>query len=56
VLEGAPGRRYGWAGGLGTLWYTWPDHGVAAVLITQVLPPSAVVFDAFVASAEATLG
>ena len=56
VLDGARGRRYGWGGGLGTLWYTWPDHEAAAVLITQVLPPSVALFDGFVASAEATLG
>lgn len=55
VLEGPNGRRYGWGGGLGTLWYSWPDHDMATVLITQVLPPSRVVFDAFVTAAEATL-
>lgn len=55
VTDGALGRRYGWAGGLGTLWYSWPDQDAAAVLITQVLPPSAEVFDAFVAIVEATL-
>ncbi|MGC4944471.1 serine hydrolase domain-containing protein [Kribbella sp. DT2] len=32
--------RYGWGGGLGTLWYSYPDHGIAAVLMTQRLPPS----------------
>jgi CubicO group peptidase (beta-lactamase class C family) len=36
---GAP-ARYGWAGGLGTLWYSYPDHGISAVLMTQHLPPS----------------
>lgn len=54
VLDGARGRRYGWGGGLGTLWYTWPDHEVAVVLITQVLPPSTAVFDAFVDAARNT--
>ena len=47
VTESPAGRRYGWGGGLGTLWYSWPDRDLAAVLITQVLPPSASVFDAF---------
>jgi hypothetical protein len=23
VREGSTGRRYGWGGGLGTLWYSW---------------------------------
>ncbi len=49
------GRRYGWAGGLGTLWYSWPDHDLAAVLLTQVLPPEAAVFDAFTATIERAL-
>ncbi|WP_219418693.1 serine hydrolase domain-containing protein [Pseudonocardia nigra] len=31
--------RYGWGGELGTLWYSWPEQGTAAVLLTQVLPP-----------------
>jgi CubicO group peptidase (beta-lactamase class C family) len=33
--------RYGWSGGLGTVWYSWPDKRAAVVLLTQVLPPSA---------------
>jgi len=49
VTETPAGHRYGWGGGLGTLWYSWPEHDLAAVLITQVLPPSAEVFDAFTA-------
>jgi CubicO group peptidase (beta-lactamase class C family) len=44
------GRRYGWAGGLGTLWYSYPEHDLAAVLITQVMPPSVGVFTAFEAA------
>ena len=55
VTDGKCGRRYGWGGGLGTLWYNWPDHGAAAVLMTQVLPPSATLFDAFTDAVEATL-
>lgn len=39
--------RHRWAGGLGTLWVSYPERGVAAVLGTQVMPPSAPVFDAF---------
>lgn len=55
VTESPAGRRYGWAGGLGTLWYSWPEHELAAVLITQVLPPSAEVFDAFTDAIESSL-
>jgi CubicO group peptidase (beta-lactamase class C family) len=47
VSDTRAGRRYGWGGGLGTLWYSWPEHDLAVVLITQVLPPSAEMFDAF---------
>ena len=32
-------RRYGWGGGLGTTWYSFPDRDVAAVLLTQVFAP-----------------
>ena len=55
VTERPVGRRYGWAGGLGTLWYSWPDHGLAAVLLTQVTPPTADVFEAFTGSVEGML-
>jgi CubicO group peptidase (beta-lactamase class C family) len=55
VTENAAGRRYGWAGGLGTLWYSWPDHDLAAILATQVLPPSAELFDAFTNAVESGL-
>lgn len=55
VLDGPVGRRYGWGGGLGTLWYSWPEHGAAAVLMTQVLPPSTAVFDTFIDAAESAL-
>ncbi|WP_146069573.1 serine hydrolase [Arthrobacter sp. B0490] len=55
VTDGARGRRYGWGGGLGTLWYSWPGHDAAAVLMTQVSPPSTRLFDAFTTAAEATL-
>ncbi len=46
--------RYGWGGGLGTLWYSWPTQRTAAVLMTQVLPPSAALVEAFVAGMEQT--
>ena len=47
--------RYGWGGGLGTLWYSWPDEHTAAVLLTQVLPPSPELVTAFVNEAERSL-
>jgi CubicO group peptidase (beta-lactamase class C family) len=55
VVERSAGRRYGWGGGLGTLWYSWPEHDLAAVLITQVLPPSVEVFGAFTTAVESSL-
>ncbi len=55
VVESAAGRRYGWGGGLGTLWYSWPDHDLAAVLISQVLPPSTEMFNAFTAAVESSI-
>lgn len=56
VAQSAAGRRYGWGGGLGTLWYSWPDDDLAAVLVTQVLPPSPEVFNAFTHAVESGLG
>jgi CubicO group peptidase (beta-lactamase class C family) len=56
VSDASSGRRYGWGGGLGTLWYSWPDHDLAAVLVTQVLPPCAELFDAFTNAVESGLG
>jgi CubicO group peptidase (beta-lactamase class C family) len=55
VIESSAGRRYGWGGGLGTLWYSWPEHDLAAVLITQVLPPSVELFDAFTTAVESSM-
>jgi CubicO group peptidase (beta-lactamase class C family) len=55
VVDGPVGRRYGWAGGLGTLWYSWPDHDLAVVLLTQVTPPEAEVFEAFTRTVEREL-
>jgi CubicO group peptidase (beta-lactamase class C family) len=47
--------RYGWGGGLGTLWYSWPEHGAAAVLLTQVLPPTGELVSAFTGAMESVL-
>lgn len=47
--------RYGWGGGLGTLWYSWPEHQTAAVLLTQVLPPSGELIEAFIRGVETAL-
>lgn len=55
VVASPAGPRYGWAGGLGTLWYSWPEHDLAAVLATQVLPPSGPLFAAFTATVEDAL-
>ncbi|GAA4896393.1 serine hydrolase [Actinomycetospora straminea] len=55
VVASPVGTRYGWAGGLGTLWYSWPGHDLAAVLVTQVLPPTASVFGAFTRAIEDAL-
>jgi CubicO group peptidase (beta-lactamase class C family) len=55
VVQSSAGRRYGWGGGLGTLWYSWPEHGLAAVLVTQVLPPSVEMFNAFTTAVQSSL-
>ncbi len=55
VAHGKLGRRYGWGGGLGTLWYTWPDHDTAVMLMTQVLPPSPALFNTFTEAGEGSL-
>ncbi|GAB3552829.1 serine hydrolase [Arthrobacter tumbae] len=47
--------RYGWGGGLGTLWYSWPEQETAAVLLTQVLPPSPELIRAFTNGIENVL-
>lgn len=39
--------RYGWGGGLGTTWYSYPDRDLAAVLLTQCLPPREPLINAF---------
>lgn len=55
VAETPCGRRYGWAGGLGTLWWSWPQQDTAAVLLTQVMPPVPAVFEAFTTTIESVL-
>ncbi len=42
-------------GGLGTVWYSWPDKHAAAVLLTQVLRPSAELITTFLNEAERSL-
>lgn len=49
------GPRYGWAGGLGTLWWSWPEHDTAAVMITQMTPPVGGVFETFRTATERAL-
>lgn len=51
-----PVRRYGWGGGLGTLWYSWPDHDAAAVLLTQLQPPAPDLVAGFLDAAQIALG
>ncbi|MBO0866739.1 MAG: serine hydrolase, partial [Mycobacterium sp.] len=51
----ASAARYGWGGGLGTLWYTWPEQHGAAVLLTQVLPPAPELVATFLDAAEDAL-
>ncbi|HET6299791.1 MAG TPA: serine hydrolase domain-containing protein [Kribbella sp.] len=57
VRQRGPGTpaRYGWGGGLGTLWYSYPDHGIGAVLMTQHLPPSPATIAALTDTLDATL-
>jgi CubicO group peptidase (beta-lactamase class C family) len=52
---GVTHRRYGWGGGLGTLWYSWPEQHTAAVLLTQVLPLPAGLAAGFVHGVETVL-
>lgn len=37
------------------LWYSWPEQRTAAVLLTQVLPPSSELIAVFTSAVEATL-
>jgi CubicO group peptidase (beta-lactamase class C family) len=53
---GARIPRYGWGGGLGTTWYSFPEPGVAAVLLTQCLPPPEPLVDAFWTTLHAMIG
>jgi len=54
-LPDARGHRYGWGGGLGTLWWSYPEHDTTAVLLTQVMPPTGAVLDAFTSAIESAL-
>lgn len=45
--HGARVTRYGWGGGLGTTWYSFPDRDLAVVLLTQRLPPAEPLIAAF---------
>lgn len=47
--------HYGWGGGLGTLWYSWPQERAAAVLLTQVMPPSRELSAAFITGVDSVL-
>ncbi|MEY9877322.1 CubicO group peptidase (beta-lactamase class C family) [Streptacidiphilus sp. MAP12-33] len=48
--------RYGWGGGLGTTWYSFPDLDTAAVLLTQCLPPPEPLVTAFWSELTALIG
>jgi CubicO group peptidase (beta-lactamase class C family) len=48
-------RRYGWGGGLGTTWYSYPDRDLAVVLLTQCLPPPEPLVNAFWSTLHSTL-
>ncbi|HEX5402213.1 MAG TPA: serine hydrolase domain-containing protein [Pseudonocardiaceae bacterium] len=48
--------RYGWAGGLGTIWYAYPADGLVAILLTQCVPPPGELFDQFLRTVEAHRG
>lgn len=39
--------RYGWAGGLGTFWYSYPEQDTVAVAGTRCVPPQMSILDAF---------
>jgi CubicO group peptidase (beta-lactamase class C family) len=46
--------RYGWGGGLGTTWYSYPDRDLAVVLLTQCLPPPEPLVNAFWSTLHST--
>jgi CubicO group peptidase (beta-lactamase class C family) len=48
--------RYGWGGGLGTVWSSYPGSGTAAVLFSQRLPPSEPLITAFFSALRPMLG
>lgn len=55
-MEGRQPARYGWAGGLGTSWYSFPEHDIVAVAVTQCVPPPMPVLDAFFTGLDQHLG
>ncbi|GAA2143303.1 serine hydrolase [Kitasatospora kazusensis] len=54
--SGAGTARYGWGGGLGTTWYSYPELDTAAVLLTQCLPPPEPLVTAFWSALTAMIG
>jgi CubicO group peptidase (beta-lactamase class C family) len=57
IRTGAGGpARYGWTGGLGTSWHNYPQHDLAAVVMTQCVPPPMDALNAFSATLEQHLG
>jgi CubicO group peptidase (beta-lactamase class C family) len=53
---GVEPNRYGWGGGLGTLWFTYPADDLVAVLMTQWMPPPADIFEQFLTAVESRRG
>jgi CubicO group peptidase (beta-lactamase class C family) len=47
LVPGTGSPRYGWGGGLGATWYSFPDRDTAAMLLTQRLPPPQQLVDGF---------
>ena len=48
--------HYGWGGGLGTTWYSFPALDLAVVLVTQFFPPPGPVIDAFWSALHEMIG
>jgi len=46
--------RYGWAADWARRWYSYPDRDLAAVLLTQCLPPPEPLVDAFWSTLHST--
>jgi CubicO group peptidase (beta-lactamase class C family) len=54
--SGASTPRYGWGGGFGTTWYSFPERDLAVVMATQVFPPQGAVINAFWSALRAMIG